>query len=118
MSKDNNQDVEIVRLQGQVSFMKEQQDSFSREVLDTVKDTSKCVNTLNSSVQDIMSVLQDDKMTTRKGLISRMDINQLAIRDIQEGIRRQNRIWASVGAVAGAVATAAWGFFQWWNRQQ
>ena len=110
-------ELEVARLKGHVSYMKEQQDAFSREILEGVRETNESVKDLNVDMKDVMNALQDDKYTSRKGVITQTVENGEAIREIQEGLRLQKRLWITFGTVLGGVASAIWGFFTWWNKQ-
>ena len=111
-------ELEVARLKGHVSYMKEQQDAFSREILDSVRETNESVKDLNTDMKDVMNALRDDKYTSRKGIISQTVENGNAIREIQEGIRTQKRVWLTIGTIVGGLASGLWGFIGWWNKQQ
>ena len=110
-------ELEVARLKGHVSYMKEQQDAFSREILDSVRETNESVKNLNVDMKDVMSALRDDKYTSRTGVITQTVENGKAIREIQEGLRLQKRLWITFGTIVGGVASAIWGFLTWWNKQ-
>lgn len=116
MTKQRISELEVARLKGHVSFMKEQQDSFSREILHSVRDTNESVKSLNSDMKDVMNALQDDKYTSRKGVITQTVENGEAIREIQEGLRLQRRLSVAIGTIMGAIVSGIWGFFTWWNK--
>lgn len=112
-TKENKQDLEIVTLKGQLQFMKEQQDNFSREVLETVKENGRYGKTLSTDIADIMSALKDDNHTSKKGIITITYDNSKSIREIKENLRVQRNLYTVVGTVVGAIGTGLVGFIKY-----
>jgi len=64
-----------------------------------------------------MSVLQDDKGTDRKGMVTTTLDNRAALKKIEEDLRTQRKLYTVAGSILGGVGAGIIGLIKWaWDR--